>query len=98
MDFIVAIFLYLCSTIVDLIHKDRLRISFMTVDEIKNHFGVRFDKDLKSIFGLSTSTISNWRRNGISMLWQEAIQLRSNNVLVARIEDSNVKKGVCHEF
>lgn len=70
----------------------------MTVDEIKNHFGVRFDKDLTEIFDLSTSTIGKWRKYGIPMLWQEAIQLRSNNVLIARIEDSSAKdKGVHNE-
>lgn len=62
----------------------------MTVDEIKNHFGVRFDKELTRIFDLSTSTISKWRINGIPMLWQQAIQLQTNNELIARDEDVNI--------
>lgn len=59
----------------------------VTVDEMKKHFLLKRDKDLRPIFGVSPTTISNWRNKGIPMLWQQAIQLKSNNVLVARIED-----------
>ncbi len=59
----------------------------MTVDEMKKHFLLKRDKDLRPIFDVSATTISNWRNKGIPILWQQAIQLKSNNVLVARTED-----------
>lgn len=92
MDFIIAISLLICSTIVDLIHLYILRMYFMTVDEIKSHFNFRFDKELMPIFKVSSSTVSNWRNKGIPLLWQQAIQLKSNNELITRIEDIDLSE------
>lgn len=63
----------------------------VTVDEMKKHFKVKRDKDLSPILNVSTSTISIWRNKGINMLWQQAIQLQSNNELLAREEDVTVQ-------
>lgn len=61
---------------------------------MRKYFKVKRDKELKPILNVSPSTISNWRNKGISMLWQEAIQLRSNNKLIARIEDTKIIQTV----
>lgn len=64
----------------------------MTVDEIRKCFKVKRDKELIPIFGVSASTISNWRNRGIPLLWQQAIQLKSNNELITRIEDIDLSE------
>ncbi|MBW4016942.1 hypothetical protein HG534_11650 [Moraxella osloensis] len=64
----------------------------MKFKEVKQYFGLRFDKELIPIFGVSASTISNWRNKGIPLLWQQAIQLKSNNELITRIEDIDLSE------
>ena len=62
----------------------------VTVDEMRKHFKARRDKELKPIFNVSASTISNWRNKGIPLLWQQAIQLQSKKKLIAREEDVKI--------
>lgn len=62
----------------------------MTVDEMRKYFKVKRDKELKPILNVSATTISNWRNKGIPLLWQQAIQLQTNNELIAREEDVNI--------
>ena len=64
----------------------------VTVDEIRRYFKVKRDKELKPILNVSPSTISNWRNKGIPLLWQQAIQLQTNNELIARDEDINISE------
>ena len=57
---------------------------------MRKYFKVKRDKELKPILNVSATTISNWRNKGIPLLWQQAIQLQTNNELIAREEDVNI--------
>lgn len=63
----------------------------MKFEEIKRYFNVRYDKELMEIFNVSATTLSKWRNSGIPFLWQQAIQLQTNNELIARLEDVKIE-------
>lgn len=64
----------------------------MTVDELREFFGVRYDNQLIPKLGVSASTICKWRKEGINFVRQQALQLETKNKLVARCEDANLQK------
>ncbi len=56
----------------------------MTVDDLKDHFGVEKDIHLtKTILGVTRGTVSKWRHRGIPVDTQARIQLLTNGKLKA---------------
>ncbi|HAE63696.1 MAG TPA: hypothetical protein DCG62_02685 [Acinetobacter johnsonii] len=59
----------------------------MTVDDLKDHFGV--DKDIqltKTILGVTRGTVSKWRHKGIPVDTQARIQVLTKGKLKANFE------------
>ncbi len=56
----------------------------MTVDDLKDHFGVEKDIHLtKTILGITRGTVSKWRHRGIPVDTQARIQVLTNGKLKA---------------
>lgn len=58
----------------------------MTVDDLKEHFGVEKDIQLtKTILGVTRGTISKWRNRGIPVDTQARIQLLTKGKVKANL-------------
>ena len=71
----------------------------MDIDSIHKYCGTKADVDLKSFLGVSKSTISKWRANGIPAERQAIFELLSNGALKADLnefksEQLQTKSGV----
>ncbi|RKG44952.1 Cro/CI family transcriptional regulator [Acinetobacter sp. WCHAc060007] len=63
----------------------------MTVDDLKNHFGV--DKDIqltKTVLAVTRGTISKWRHKGIPSDTQARIQILTNGKLKANLSEVRI--------
>lgn len=61
----------------------------MTVDDLKNHFGVEKDIQLtKTILGVTRGTISKWRHKGIPSGTQARIQVLTKGKLKANLQEA----------
>ncbi len=61
----------------------------MTVDDLKNHFGVEKDIQLtKTILGVTRGTISKWRHKGIPSDTQARIQVLTKGKLKANLQEA----------
>lgn len=55
----------------------------MDVDELHSLYGVSSDSELSKKLKLTKGTISKWRKNGISPLWQACFELKTSGKVIA---------------
>lgn len=60
----------------------------MTVDEIKEFHGFRYDNEVAEYYNVSKVAVSNWRETGIPTQRQALIQIQSQNKLKAELEET----------
>ena len=58
----------------------------MTVDDIKKFYGLNYDAQITQKIKVSKVTIGHWREKGIPIKFQGAIQVFTNNALLADAE------------
>lgn len=58
----------------------------MTVDDLKEFYGVKTDTALAEIVGLTKGAISKWRSKGIHPNTQARLQIKTNGKVKANLE------------
>lgn len=55
----------------------------MNVDDLRSFYNVKNDQELSQKLNLTKGTISKWRKNGVSPLWQACFELVTDGELQA---------------
>lgn len=55
----------------------------MTVDDLQTLYNTSNDSELSEKLKLTKGTISKWRKNGISPLWQACFELKTSGKVTA---------------
>lgn len=55
----------------------------MTVDDIKNFYGLTHDAEISRKIRVTKVAVGKWRKNGIPIKFQASIQVFTNNALMA---------------
>lgn len=58
----------------------------MTVDDLKNHYGVKTDAALAEILGYTRGAISKWRNKGIHPGVQARLQIETKGKVKANLQ------------
>ena len=57
----------------------------MTVDELKQHYKVKYDSDLAKILQKTRGAVSKWRSKGIPLNTQAILQIQTNGKVKANL-------------